>query len=98
MGKVRRAPTNDELKKLQSLTDAAMREGAWGMSTGLQYVPGAYADTDELGPRAGGDRARAARRRGGSGGELWHGRSGRAIRHDATLGGDGFGRQRQDRR
>ena len=25
-----------------------MDEGAWGMSTGLQYVPGAYADTDEL--------------------------------------------------
>jgi N-acyl-D-aspartate/D-glutamate deacylase len=33
---------------MQQLADDAMREGAWGMSTGLQYVPGAYADTDEL--------------------------------------------------
>jgi N-acyl-D-amino-acid deacylase len=28
--------------------DAGMQEGAWGISTGLQYVPGAYADTAEL--------------------------------------------------
>jgi N-acyl-D-aspartate/D-glutamate deacylase len=48
MGKVRRAPTEDELRQMQELADAAMREGAWGMSTGLQYVPGAYADTEEL--------------------------------------------------
>ncbi len=48
MGKVRRAPTADELKKMQDLADAAMQEGAWGMSTGLQYVPGAFAKTDEL--------------------------------------------------
>lgn len=48
MGKVRRAPTDDELQKMQQLVDAAMQEGAWGMSTGLQYVPGAYANTDEL--------------------------------------------------
>ena len=25
-----------------------MEEGAWGMSTGLDYPPGSYADTDEL--------------------------------------------------
>jgi N-acyl-D-aspartate/D-glutamate deacylase len=48
MGKVRRAPTGEELQRMQKLVDEAMREGAWGMSTGLQYVPGAYADTDEL--------------------------------------------------
>jgi N-acyl-D-aspartate/D-glutamate deacylase len=48
MGKVRRAPTAEELKKMQELAEAGMREGAWGMSTGLQYVPGAYAQTDEL--------------------------------------------------
>ena len=28
--------------------DQAMRDGAWGMSTGLIYVPSAYADTDEI--------------------------------------------------
>jgi len=48
MGKVRRAPTTAELRHMQELFDIAMREGAWGMSTGLQYVPGAYADTEEL--------------------------------------------------
>ncbi|MEX2307396.1 MAG: D-aminoacylase [Pirellulales bacterium] len=48
MGKVRRAPNDDELEKMKTLADAGMRQGAWGMSTGLQYVPGAYADTDEL--------------------------------------------------
>jgi N-acyl-D-aspartate/D-glutamate deacylase len=48
MGKVRRAPTDEELRQMQQLVDAAMQEGAWGMSTGLQYVPGAYANTDEL--------------------------------------------------
>ncbi len=48
MGNVRRAPTDAELKQMQDLADAAMQQGAWGMSTGLQYVPGAYAKTDEL--------------------------------------------------
>ncbi|MCI0333370.1 MAG: D-aminoacylase [Planctomycetes bacterium] len=48
MGKVRRAPTEKELEQMQQLADEGMQEGAWGMSTGLQYVPGAYADTDEL--------------------------------------------------
>lgn len=48
MGKVRRAPTADELKQMQQLAADGMQQGAWGMSTGLQYIPGAYADTDEL--------------------------------------------------
>lgn len=48
MGKVRRAPTDKELKQMQELADTAMQQGAWGMSTGLQYVPGSYAKTDEL--------------------------------------------------
>ena len=25
-----------------------MKDGAWGMSTGLIYIPGSYAKTDEL--------------------------------------------------
>jgi N-acyl-D-aspartate/D-glutamate deacylase len=48
VGKGRRAPTPDELKKMQALVDTGMDEGAWGMSTGLQYVPGSFAKTDEL--------------------------------------------------
>jgi N-acyl-D-amino-acid deacylase len=43
-----RAPTADELVRMQDLVDAAMRDGACGLSTGLIYVPGIYAATDEL--------------------------------------------------
>ncbi|HEX5442398.1 MAG TPA: amidohydrolase family protein, partial [Pirellulales bacterium] len=48
LGSERRAATADELAKMESLAEQAMREGAWGMSTGLIYVPGTYAETDEL--------------------------------------------------
>jgi N-acyl-D-aspartate/D-glutamate deacylase len=48
MGAVRRAPTADELERMRVLVADGMKQGAWGMSTGLQYVPSAYADTDEL--------------------------------------------------
>jgi N-acyl-D-aspartate/D-glutamate deacylase len=43
-----RAPTDDELERMKRLVDRGMREGAWGMSTGLIYVPGIFAQTDEL--------------------------------------------------
>jgi N-acyl-D-aspartate/D-glutamate deacylase len=48
MGNVNRAPTADELKKMEDLVDRAMRDGAWGLSTGLIYNPGTYSKTDEL--------------------------------------------------
>jgi N-acyl-D-aspartate/D-glutamate deacylase len=48
MGKVRREPTADELKRMEEMADAGMNDGAWGLSTGLQYVPGSFAKTDEL--------------------------------------------------
>src|SRR4051812_6654031 len=48
MGNVRREPTAAELKQMQELTEAAMQDGAWGISTGLQYVPGSFAKTDEI--------------------------------------------------
>ena len=48
MGSANRAPTPEELERLKSLIDRGMREGAWGMSTGLIYVPSAYAETDEI--------------------------------------------------
>jgi len=47
-GSVRRAPTPDELDRMKALVEKGMREGAWGMSTGLIYVPGTYAKTDEI--------------------------------------------------
>ncbi len=43
-----RAPTEAELKKMKKALSQAMREGAFGMSTGLIYPPGCYAKTDEL--------------------------------------------------
>ena len=48
MGSVRRPPSEDELEKMRQLAEKAMRDGAWGMSTGLIYVPGTYAETDEI--------------------------------------------------
>ena len=41
-------PTPEELVKMQELVDRGMREGAWGMATGLIYIPGAYSKIDEL--------------------------------------------------
>jgi N-acyl-D-aspartate/D-glutamate deacylase len=48
MGNVNRAPTAEEMKKLEGLVDKAMSDGAWGLSTGLYYTPGSYATTDEI--------------------------------------------------
>jgi N-acyl-D-amino-acid deacylase len=47
-GAMRRAPTDEELAKMKALVEKGMRDGAWGMSTGLIYVPGTYARTDEI--------------------------------------------------
>jgi len=44
----RRAPTAEELLAMQHEVAACMEAGAWGFSTGLEYVPGCYADTQEL--------------------------------------------------
>jgi N-acyl-D-amino-acid deacylase len=43
-----RAPTTEELDKMRSLVDQAMKEGAVGLSTGLFYAPGSYAKSDEV--------------------------------------------------
>ncbi len=43
-----RPPTAPELRNQRALLRTAMEEGAWGLSTGLDYPPGSYADTDEL--------------------------------------------------
>lgn len=43
-----RAPTQLELEQMQALVDRAMRDGAVGFSTGLLYVPGTYATTEEV--------------------------------------------------
>ena len=43
-----RPATEAEMSDMKAVTREAMEEGAWGLSTGLDYPPGAYADTDEL--------------------------------------------------
>jgi N-acyl-D-amino-acid deacylase len=48
MGTERRAATADELARMEALVARAMADGAVGFSTGLQYVPGTYAGTDEI--------------------------------------------------
>ena len=48
MGSDLRVPSADEHAKMISLSEKAMAAGAWGMSTGLIYVPSSYAKTDEL--------------------------------------------------
>jgi len=47
-GDADRAPTPEELEKMKALVEAAMRDGAVGLSTGLIYVPGTYAKSDEI--------------------------------------------------
>ena len=48
MGRENRAPTTAELEQMKALVGQAMEEGAIGLSAGLFYVPGTYADTSEL--------------------------------------------------
>jgi dihydroorotase/N-acyl-D-amino-acid deacylase len=43
-----RPPTPAELEQMKQLVAAAMRDGALGVSTSLQYVPARFAKTDEL--------------------------------------------------
>lgn len=48
MGTENRAPTADELARMIALVRQGMGEGAFGISTGLRYVPGYYSTTPEV--------------------------------------------------
>jgi len=48
MGTENRAPDAAEMTTMQALVRKAMDEGAFGLSTGLFYVPGTYATTEEV--------------------------------------------------
>jgi N-acyl-D-amino-acid deacylase len=48
MGLVNRQATPEELDKMRELVRQAMLDGAVGLSTGLFYVPGNYANTEEV--------------------------------------------------
>ena len=48
MGLVDRKPSPEELAQMQSIVKQSMRGGAFGISTGLKYLPGAYSELDEV--------------------------------------------------
>lgn len=48
MGNDNREPTADESKKMEEIVDQQMKDGCWGLSTGLIYTPGTYAKTEEI--------------------------------------------------
>jgi N-acyl-D-amino-acid deacylase len=48
MGTANRAPTGAELERMQAMVAQSMGEGAFGLSTGLRYIPGFYSKTDEV--------------------------------------------------
>ena len=48
MGDTNRLATPEEIVRMRALVRDAMEGGAWGISTGLGYVPGRFAPTDEV--------------------------------------------------
>jgi N-acyl-D-amino-acid deacylase len=48
MGTANRHATAQEMQKMEAIADKAMKEGAVGMSTGLIYIPGTFAPTEEV--------------------------------------------------
>ncbi len=48
LGMEDREPTPEELEEMKSLVREAMEQGAHGLSTGLVYLPGSFARTDEV--------------------------------------------------
>jgi dihydroorotase/N-acyl-D-amino-acid deacylase len=48
LGEANRAPNKAELDRMKALVAEAMKDGAVGLSTSLQYAPAPYATTEEL--------------------------------------------------
>jgi dihydroorotase/N-acyl-D-amino-acid deacylase len=48
MGTANRAPTPAELDSMRVMVAKAMGDGAFGLSTGLRYIPGFYSNIDEV--------------------------------------------------
>ena len=48
MGVSKRPPTGQEMTHMKESISEAMKAGAFGMSTGLSYVPGEYAAAAEI--------------------------------------------------
>lgn len=50
MGFTSEVPSKEQIDKMCSIADEAMKEGAFGMSLGLQYMPGVFSKKEELIP------------------------------------------------
>ena len=48
MGMSDKAPTPSQMERMKALVERGMREGAFGLSTGLYYAPGSYSTTEEV--------------------------------------------------
>ncbi len=48
VGQADRPPTPAERQRMEAMVAGAMADGAFGLSSGLEYTPGAFAATDEL--------------------------------------------------
>jgi N-acyl-D-aspartate/D-glutamate deacylase len=48
LGRDDRVPSDEELTRMRQLVDGAMIDGALGLSTGLFYLPGSFASTEEV--------------------------------------------------
>jgi len=48
MGEDQREPTPEELETMKRIISEAMEQGAFGISSGLEYTPSGFADTAEL--------------------------------------------------
>lgn len=48
VGAVDRRATPDEIARMRGLVKAGLDQGAWGVSAGLDYKPGYYAQTEEV--------------------------------------------------
>ncbi|MGP8247132.1 MAG: N-acyl-D-amino-acid deacylase family protein [Bryobacteraceae bacterium] len=48
MGLANRKATPEEIEKMKALAAQGMRDGAFGLSTGLYYVPGNFSSTEEV--------------------------------------------------
>ena len=48
MGLENRAPSQEELDKMKSQISAGMDDGAYGISTGLKYLPGSFSKVEEV--------------------------------------------------
>ena len=48
IGSANRMPSAEELDKMRALVEQGMKDGAFGLSSGLFYVPGTFTPTDEV--------------------------------------------------